>query len=98
MQALRAWFSLVLSSDHLGSPQVVQVEYPQQAARIVHYGQGSDLFLLHDVERSDRVCVRVDRLRMPCHAALGGKLENFFTVTLHQPSQITVTDNAHQLA
>ncbi len=40
--------------QHLRAPQVMQMQYAQQLAGVIHDRQGRDLLLLHDVERGDR--------------------------------------------
>ena len=89
--------SFLRSLNHLRSPKIVQVQHAQESSRFVHHRQGSDLLLLHDVERGDGIGVRINRLWLPCHALTRAEIEHFFAVLLEQAPQVAIADDPHQL-
>src|SRR5437016_6242819 len=52
-------------------PQIVQMHNAKHAPRLIHHHDGSDLLLLHQVERLGRQHIRPDSLRILRHAVRG---------------------------
>src|SRR6266478_2150775 len=76
----------------------MQMHDAENAAGLVDHNDGSDLALLHKVERLAGQDVRTNRLRIACHSGLGGHFQGCAAMLFHQAAQIAIGEDACEAA
>src|SRR5579864_9249858 len=79
-------------SDGFSPPEIVQMNYSEQARIVFNYDQRSDLAVLHQVQSCHCECRRMYRHWSPGHAFTGFEVHGVFAAALEQAAEVAIAD------